>query len=304
MAIVSFEELMEDAKSRHYAVGYFESWDLESIMAVADAAEATSSPVILGFSGIYLTHPERTVHENLSVYSAMGNEVCRHLSVPACLIYNESPDAEAVYDAVELGFGIVMFSDETLSIDEQTMQVKKVVARAHAKNVAVEGEMLSLPGVGGELMEVPEELNRTDPIQGKTFVEQTGIDALAVSIGQAHLHGRQEVRLDIERLLQLRKEIQVPLVLHGATSVYRPDLAQAIRCGINKINVGSILKQTYLGALRRACNALSVDYNVYEAIGSGLETDVLVAARGALQKIVEDMMRLFGSAGKASLRAC
>ena len=82
MPLVPFRELMQDAERGNYAVGYFEGWNLESLLAVADAAEATRSPVILGFSGIYLPHPERRVADPLAVYAAMGTEVGRYLTVP------------------------------------------------------------------------------------------------------------------------------------------------------------------------------------------------------------------------------
>src|SRR6185436_15629698 len=87
MAIVRFQDLMASAERGSYAVGYFESWNLESLLAVADAAEATRSPVILGFSGIYLPHPDRVAGDRLSTYAAMGLDVCRPLSVPACLLF-------------------------------------------------------------------------------------------------------------------------------------------------------------------------------------------------------------------------
>src|SRR6188474_303171 len=107
MARASFAELMAAAENGGYAVGYFESWNLESLLAVADAAEATRSPVILGFSGIYLPHPQRVARDPLSTYAAMGLDVCRRLSVPACLLFNESPNLEWVFEAIELGFGLV-----------------------------------------------------------------------------------------------------------------------------------------------------------------------------------------------------
>lgn len=299
MPIVSFNDLITDAQSKQYAVGYFESWNIESLMAVADAAEAVHSPVILGFSGIYLTHPDRIVRENLGAYASLGIEVCRDLSVPTCLIYNESPELGTVLKAIELGFGVVMFSDGTLSFEDQLIQVKKVVEKAHESSVAVEGEILSLPGVGGELAEAPADIHLTKAVQGRAFVEETGVDALAVNIGQSHLHGRKKVHLNFERLIELRKAINIPLVLHGATSVHRPDIVEAIRCGISKINVGSILKQAYFKALRGACEAVNESYNPYEVIGSGFNNDVMVVGRMALQKTVEDLMNLFGSAGKA-----
>ena len=298
MPLVSFNELMARAERGGYAIGYFESWNLESLMAVADAAEATRSPVLLGFSGIYLTHPDRVVAEPLAGYAALGLEVCRGLSVPASLVFNESPDLDAVLAAVRLGFSLVMLSDGDLDLATQTERVQQVVCAAHAAGVAVEGEATALPGVGGELSESTGDARLTGVAMARAFVESTGVDALAVNVGQMHLHGRQEVRLDLARLAELEEALTVPLVLHGATSVRREDLAAAIGCGVRKINVASVLKQAYLGALREACAAVVEPHNPYEVIGSGLPADVLVAGRQALQRTVEDLMHLFGSAGR------
>jgi ketose-bisphosphate aldolase len=299
MSLVSFHELMTGAERGRYAVGYFESWNLESLQAVADAAEAARSPVLLGFSGIYLLHPERQRREHLGDYAALGLETCRRLAVPACLVFNESPHFEGVLQAVELGFGLVMFTDERLGFEEQAEQVRRVVERAHRASVAVEGEPAALPGVAGELDRAPEDLRLSDPETAGDFVERTGVDALAVNIGQAHLHGRRRVPLNLERLEELRRAVPVPLVLHGASSIAREDLARAIGLGIRKINVGSVLKLTCFEALRRACNRVRGGYNPYEVMGSGLPADVLTAARLALQETVEDLLGLFGSAGKA-----
>lgn len=133
----------------------------------------------------------------------------------------------------------------------------------------------------------------------RDFVDETGIDALAVNIGQAHLHGREEVQLNLSRLAELRKKITVPMVLHGATSVRRSDLDAAVRMGIRKINVGSILKRTYFEALRTALAEIGQEYNPYDVVGSGLKDDVLTKARLALQNVVQSLMELFNSKGKA-----
>jgi fructose/tagatose bisphosphate aldolase len=299
MPLVPFQDLLADADRGGYAVGYFESWNMESLQAVADASESTGSPVLLGFSGIFLDHSQRVVKEHLSVYAALGHEVCRRLKTPACLVYNESPHFEKVLEAIELGFGLVMFSDENLSFDQQTERVGEIVSIAHRAGVAVEGEPMVLPGVGGELSIAPDDVNLSVPRVARTFVERTGIDALAVNVGQVHLHGRSEVRLDLSRLTELRQVIDVPLVLHGGSSISRADLQAAIGSGVSKINVGSVLKRSYLGALRLALEDLGGNFNPYEVIGSGLDEDVLVKGRLALQKVVEDLMCLFGSAGKA-----
>jgi fructose/tagatose bisphosphate aldolase len=291
--------MLADAEHNGYAIGYFESWSLDSLLAIADAAEATRSPVLLGFSGIYLPHPRRVVSDPLSAYAAMGLEVCRSLSVPANLIFNESPHEDWVRSAIELGFGLVMFSDENLAPEAQIEKVGEIVQAAHLAGIAVEGEAVALPGVGGSLVEMPEDFRLTDPSLGREFVEITGVDAFAVNIGQAHFHGRRKVHLNFERLKALREAVPVPLVLHGSSSVPSCDLIEAVRLGIRKINVSSCLRQAYLDALRQACSAIDRDYHPYEIIGSGLENDIVVAGRMALQKKVEEYLVLFGSANRA-----
>ncbi|MGE5601828.1 MAG: class II fructose-bisphosphate aldolase [Nitrososphaerales archaeon] len=312
MTLVSFHELMEAAGRDSYAVGYFESWNLESLLAVADAAERTRSPVILGFSGIYLPHPARLVREPLSTYAAMGLDVCHHISVPCCLLFNESPVLDWVLRSVDLGFNVVMYADEKASTDELVEPVRQTVAYAHRYGAAVEAEMASVPGLSGGLEHTADaegaplredaslrEGALTDPYAAAAFVEQTGIDALAISIGQVHLHGRKQVALDLGRLAELRHAVSVPLVLHGATSVRREDLARAAMLGMRKINVGSVIKRSYFEALRTEANAAGDHYTPYDIIGSGFASDVLTAGRVAMQAVVEDLMHVFGSAGKA-----
>ena len=303
MPLVPFSKLMAAAEAGGYAVGYFESWNLESLLAVADAAVAARSPVIVGFSGIYLPHPDRVVRDPLAAYAAMGRAVCEKLPVPASLLFNESPHLDWVLAAVDSGFNLVMFSDESLALPEQTARVKEACHHAQARGVAVEAELAALPGVGGAVTEQPAELQFTDPSAARAFVAETGVDALAVNIGQVHLHGRQKVRLNLAQLDRLRETVDVPLVLHGASSVADADLVGAIQHGIRKINVGSVLKQTYLEGLRSAVGTVSdrdlTTGNPYELIGSGFERDVLVGGRVAMQHKVEELMRLFGSAGRA-----
>ena len=299
MSLVSFQDLMRDAESGNYAVGYFESWNLESLLAVADAATRMRSPVILGYSGIHLPDIEQRRDDRLRVYAALGNELCRQLQVPACLLFNESPYYDWVMKAIDAGFGLVMFTDENLDASDQQNKVRRVVEKAHSADVAVEGEMMSLPGVNGQLSVLPGDLRLTDPRLAHSFIEATGIDALAVNIGQAHVHGRRELPLNLARLSEIRKGVSVPLVLHGATSIDRGHLQQAIRLGIRKINVGSVLKRAYFDAVRNQSAIVGADYNPYDVVGSGLETDVLAAGRDAVRKTVEELMGLFGSSGKA-----
>lgn len=299
MPIVPLQELLEEADRGEYAVGYFECWNLDSLLAVADAAEEVRSPVLLGFSGIYLPHPHRIVQDRLDTLATLGLAVCKNLSVPANLVFNESPHLDWVMQAIDLGFGMVMFSDERLTVEQQIIRVSEIVKVAHQRGVTVEGEVSSLPGVAGELANPPDDLRLTDIELACEFIDRTKVDTLAVNIGQAHLHGRRELRLDIDRLDKLSREIKIPLVLHGSSSVQRADLSRAIQLGIRKVNVGSRLKQVYFEGLRDACRAINNEYNPYDVVGSGLNEDVLVAGRIELQKTVQDLMYLFGSTNKA-----
>ncbi len=299
MPIVPFNEIIAHARKNKYAVGYFESWHMESLLAVADAAQALRSPVILGFSGIHLPHPQRVISEKLSDYAALGLEVCDRLTVPACLLFNESAYTDWVLNAIELGFQVVMFTDSNLEYNQQVEKVCQITDIAHAKSVAVEGEITPLSGASTEAVELPKTPHLTDIKQAGEFVERTGIDALAVDIGQAHLHQRTEVRLNLDLLTKLDEAMTVPLVLHASSSVAPGDLAEAAKLGISKINVGSSLKRTYFNALRTACMQVEDDYNPYEVIGSGFSKDVLTAGRITLQKTVENLIQIFGSAQRA-----
>ncbi len=195
-------------------------------MAVADAAEAQRAPVILGFSGIYLPHPERCAADPLAAYASMALAVCRSATVPAALLFNELPNRAWVSDAIRLGFNAVMYSDDAENGPAARDAIAALVDEAHAAGAAVEAEMDALPGVAGGLNDADVgDLRLTDPDSASAFVEDTRIDALAVNVGQKHLHGRSTVRLDL-RLVQALAGLSVPLVLHGGSSVEPGDLIE------------------------------------------------------------------------------
>jgi len=200
---------------------------------------------------------------------------------------------------VRRGFDLVMYADEEADYGTLLEVTSRVCAAAHAAGRAVEGEPHSLPGVAGDLVDAPGERHLTDPGRARDFVKATGVDAVAVNVGQAHLHGRGEVRLDLHRLDELRRAVDVPLVLHGATSVSRDDLREATRRGVCKVNVGSAMKRACIEAMRTSLAGTEDVYNPYEVVGSGTDRDVMMACRRAIQEVVREYMVLFGSAGKA-----
>jgi fructose-bisphosphate aldolase class II len=176
--------------------------------------------------------------------------------------------------------------------------VRQTVERAEGR-AAVEAEMEVLPGVARGLAEPPANVDLTDPDRAAAFVAETGVDALAVSLGQAHLHGRRRMGLDLERLRRIRARVGVPLVLHGASSIEEAALQQAIQLGIRKVNMGSALRSAFYRAVRERIAATPADFNPYEVVGSGGPDDVLLAGRFAVRDVVRQKMRLFGSAGRA-----
>ena len=139
MPLDTFRELMGDAEQNGYAVGYFESWDLGSLLAVADAAERMRSPVILGFSGIYLPHPARGGGRPARRLRGARPGGLPRLCVPACLLFNESPDFESVVEAIDLGYGLVMYSDDGLDECDLAERVARVVALARAAGAPSRG---------------------------------------------------------------------------------------------------------------------------------------------------------------------
>ncbi len=299
MSLVDFKELMKHAEQKEYAVGYFESWNIESLLAAYDAAEKMHSPIILGFSGLFLTHDDRIVKDPLTVYAKLVEEACKQISVPACSIFNESPKLDAVLNAVDMGYKIVMFTDENISFDEQVKKVSLVVSKAHKNGVSVEGELTPIAGIESELKDLPDDLRFTTPEAADRFVTQTGVDALAINIGQAHMHGRKEIHLNLNILEKIKKRVRIPLVLHGGSYINSNDIKNAIKLGIRKINVGSILKKVYFEVLKKTTGKLNITDNPYEIIGSGFSSDINTKARIAVQKVIEDYIIQYGSNGKA-----
>lgn len=299
MSLVSFNDLMESAEKKQYAVGYFECWNLDSLLAVKDAAEATKSPVIMGFNGIWLPDKSKPVKDPLIVYAKLVNEVCKEAKVPCCSIFNESPYLDIVLKSIEQDYSIVMYSNPEISYQKLLEGIIEVVKKAHKFSVAVEGEMISMLGEGGKTSLTIDEKMQTNPDQAKSFVNETKIDALAINIGQAHYHGRSEIHLDIKRLKEIKNNISVPLVLHGGSYINPAEIKKAIEYGIRKINVGSVLKNVYFTALKQSILEIKKDYNPYMILGSGYDSDVLIKARIALQKTIEDLIHQYGSEGKA-----
>src|SRR6185503_749271 len=246
MPLVAMNEMLADASRGGYAVCYCESWNLESLQAVVDGAEELRAPAIVGFNGGFLMHPSRSNPENLSFYAGMASTV-RSASVPVSLILNESDDFSQIALGIDLGFNAVMVESHHLGFEDYKALVKRVVAYGRNRGVFVEGQIGELPhgwnGVKGNGV-------ITDPNVAKSFVEDTHVQALSVSIGNVHIMTKGKAAVDLGALRKIRAVVDVPLVVHGGTGFPAESAADVIGLGVTKFNFGTTLKQAYLAAVR------------------------------------------------------
>ena len=294
MPLESVPHLLRDCQAGGYAVGYFESWNLESLQGVIDAAEHTRSPVVIGFNGEFLGSQQRLASERLILYGALGSAAARSSSVPCGLIFNECPWDPCVLEAIEAGFNLVMPADPSCSYEDYVQRVRRIVQYAHDRHVAVEAELGELACGAAGRIDHPGQL--TDAIAAERFVQETGVDLLAVSVGNVHIHVSGEVDLDLERLAAIHQRVPVPLVLHGGTGITAHSLQEAIQLGVAKVNYGTYLKQRYLQAVRAAL--LEQPSNPHELLGMGGPGDVMVAGRLAVRDAVLERINLLGCCHK------
>lgn len=296
MTLSPMSDMLARAHKGGYALGYFESWNIESLQGVIDAAEKTRSPVILGFNGDFLTRPDRLTREEISWYGTLGRASAEAASVPCGLIFNECPFENDVRQAIHAGFNLVMLASSDRTYEEYTRCVADLVAYAHARGVAVEAEMGELP-VGSTGIVVDEHSSQTDPEAAERFVSATKVDLLSVSIGNIHILVEGECDLDLDRLASIRSRVDIPLGLHGGSGISEQTLRQAINLGVVKVAYGTYIKQRYLAAVRHAL--INTGLNPHKLLGMGGVEDVLVAGRLAVRDAVLERIDFLGCCGKA-----
>lgn len=295
MPLVSAIELTRHAAQHHYALGYFESWNLESLQGVLDAAEQTSSPIIIGFNGDFLSRSERNAAERLEIYAALGLAAAESTSVPCAFIFNECPQDRWIRRACDAGFNLVMPADPEAGYEDYATRVEDLARYVHSRGVSIEAELGELPcGATGT---VANNGSHTDPALAAQFVKRTGIDLLAVSVGNVHIMVDGEQPLDLDSLAAIHEKVSIPLVLHGGTGITADSLGEALKLGVAKVNYGTYLKQRYLKVMREVIG--SDGSNPHELLGIGGDADILVAGRQAVCEAVLERLPLLQCRGKA-----
>ena len=277
--LVTLSEILKDANERHYAVGAFNCLSQENVMGALEAAEELRSPIILQLAEVQF--PEAPMEMMAPLYL----EAAKRSSVPVCVHLDHGQSLETCVRAIRLGFTSVMFDGAALPFDENVAASREVTRIAKAAGVDVEAELVKVGNSGVDTADV-----FTDVDEAVRFVGSTGIDALAVAIGNLHGHYVHTPQLNIQRLIEIHEACdRLPLVLHGGSGTSEADFKACIHNGICKINVATAIQR---GIMKRIGERLSQKADVEYV---PLKQVMIDASR----EVVAAHMRLFESEGRA-----
>jgi fructose-bisphosphate aldolase class II len=242
MPLVTTRELVDNAATRRIAVGAFNVITLEHAEAVIEGAERANAPVILQIS----ENAVRFHYGRLAPIAAAAAAVAEAASVPASLHLDHVEDDDLLRQAGTCGMSSVMYDASKLDYDKNVEATRAAREWAHANGLYLEAELGEVGGKDGA--HAPGV--RTDPLEATEFVAATGVDALAVAVGSSHAMTDRTAALDHGLIGRLADAVPVPLVLHGSSGVPDAELAKAVRAGITKVNIGTILNVEFTAAVR------------------------------------------------------
>lgn len=304
--LVTNRDLLVPAKQKSYAVGAFNVNNLEAVLAVAEAAAEEKSPAIVAVT------PSAIKYAGLPYIPKIVRTAAEIAPVPMSLHLDHGEDFETASKCVAAGFTSVMIDGSHLNFEDNVSLTKRVAEVAHQKGVSVEAELGRLAGVEESTVEEKDAI-LTDPNAAKEFVQRTKVDALAVAIGTSHgaYKFKAEPKLDFQRLKLIQEKTDLPLVLHGASSVplwiiekaakYGAELGgakgipedhirKAISMGVAKINIDTDLRLAFTATVREVLARSPKEFDPRKILGP---------AKEAMKEVIKGKMRLFGSSGMA-----
>ena len=272
--LVNMNEILRYAEEKGCCVGAFDTPNLEILMAVLRAAEKRNEPVIIQHAQLH--EPEMPIRIIGPIMVRMAKEA----SVPVCAMLDHGEDMDYVRTALELGFSAVMIDGSSKPYDENVSLTREAVALAKEYGASVEAEIGIVTGHEGKEFYIEEPgAAYTDPELAARFVKDTGIDALAASVGTVHGFYATKPKLDFERIEKIKELTGLPLVMHGGSGISVEDTQRAIRCGIRKINYFSYMSNAGVRAVKELLAEKDVKYfhDLAGAAVDGMEKDVLSA---------------------------
>lgn len=283
MKFLTLAEILQPCIGRNWAVGAYDTCNLEISQAIVDASAADQAPAII------MIYPHHTPQAEWRTLVRLIEAEVERTHIPAALVLDHAKTLDQIEYALELGFSGVMIDASLSPLEENIALTRRAIELAHAKGVSVEAE-LGHVGQGEEILTQDQQqahLTRVD--EAERFIRETGVDALAVSIGTLHGLYRGIPKLDFDRLSQLRAVCQIPLVLHGGSDTPDADLRRAIEIGIDKINIWTDIRLPFLRAMKDTLK---------DPIGKLEVPEVFGAARAAATEVIRQKNQLLGSTGK------
>ncbi len=284
MALVNMRDMLYHAYRNGYAVGAFDLVSLEFLEGIMTAAERTRSPVILSLAESHFDYFD------FELIMPAVEAAARRAHVPVAIHLDHGASLDSAVRGINLGCNGIMVDASHHALHDNVQITRSVVDTAHACGVPVEGELGYVPGVEGEDAERhPGGIAYTTVAEARDYVEQTGVDFLAISIGTVHGRMKGEPKLDYQRLEQINKALGIPLVIHGGTGLSNDQFRQLIANGVTKINYYTALSD--MAGARIRDNA--------ESKHKAGHTDLMKGVKDVISDEVERCMRLWGSFDRA-----
>ena len=240
--LVTTKEMLLKAQEGNYAVGAFNVENMEMVMAVIAAAEELNAPVIMQ------TTPSTVKYAGLDYYLANVATAAKNAKVPVAMHLNHGSSFSLAMQALRQGYTSIMIDGSHSVFEENIAITKSVVDACKPLNIPVEAE---LGKVGGKEDDLDGgDGGYTDPKEALEFVQKTGVNSLAVAIGTSHGVYKGEPKLDLDRLVEIRKIVDVPLVLHGASGLSEEAVKESIKRGICKVNFATELRIAYTDGVK------------------------------------------------------
>lgn len=286
MSLVNLNRVLTPAINYGYGVGSFNVINSSFIESVIGAAENRRAPVIVSLAEVHFQYGD------MRSVAACTRALAEEAQVPVVLNLDHGLSFESVAKAVRYGFTSVMFDGSRLEYGENIRQTREIVRLCKPVGVSVEAELGAVGGAeAGDSGGTADPFLFTDPVQAGDFVRETGIDALAVAIGNVHGKYKGEPCLDFDRLTAIRKSTGIPLVLHGGSGISDDDFRKAIRCGIAKINFYTEMARMALVRTESYIKGVSNYYNSFDNMNQVI--------RDTAREVVEERLEVFGSINRA-----
>ena len=285
--LLNMKDLLAVANKSCFAVPAFNISDYSMFNGIMEASEEKDAPVIIEI------HPDELSHIKTEMVKGIIEKAHRTF-VPVCIHLDHGATFAQAVAAIQAGFTSVMIDGSSLPFEENVAACRKVVEAAHAVNVSVEGELGTIGTTDvNQIEKTGNNIIYTNPDDAKRFVDESGVDTLAVAIGTSHgLYPKgmtPKLRLDL--LKEIKAKVAIPLVLHGGSNNPDEEIAQAVKLGINKINISSDIKAAYFEKMREVLADPSVrEPNVIQP-----------PCVEAMKKVACHKIELFEAAGKADL---